>query len=130
VWVILRSIEWLAADRQVDASSLSLYGKKEMGILTVYAGLLDSRVSQVILNEPPSSHWNGPALLNVLRVTDIPEVVGAFAPRSIVSLTPLPDSFGYARGLYRLNGQPARLSVAESLPDALKVWMYDRQRPK
>jgi cephalosporin-C deacetylase-like acetyl esterase len=124
VWDILRSVEWLVSERKVPASSISIYGKEDMGILAVYAGLLDERISQVILNDPPASHWTGPALLNVLRVTDIPEVLGAFAPRSIVSLTRFPDSFGYARRVYNLNEQPARLSQAGSLPEALRVWKY------
>src|SRR5262249_25239735 len=87
VWDILRSIEWLASEEKISASSVSIYGKGDMGILAIYAGLFDERVQRVILNDPPASHWQRPALLNVLRVTDIPEVAAAFAPRQIVSLT-------------------------------------------
>jgi hypothetical protein len=128
VWDILRSVEWLVSERKAPVSSISIYGKEDLGILAVYAGLFDQRISRVILNDPPASHWSGPALLNVLRVTDIPEVLGAFAPRSIVSLTRLPDSFGYARSIFKLNGQPARLSHAASLPEALRVWDYSQDR--
>jgi cephalosporin-C deacetylase-like acetyl esterase len=124
VWDILRSIEWLASEEKIPASSISIYGKGDMGILALYAGLLDERVQQVILNDPPASHWQRPALLNVLRVTDIPEVAAAFAPRRIVSLTELPERFGYTRQLYKLKGHSGSLTQAGSLPEALQVWNY------
>ena len=95
-----------------------------MGILALYAGLFDERVQQVILNDPPGSHWQGPALLNVLRVSDIPEVAGAFAPRRIVCLTGFPEAFNYTRQIYKLLGQPAHFTQAGSLPEALQAWNY------
>ncbi len=91
-------------------------------MLALYAGLFDERVQQIILNDAPSSHWQRPALLNVLRLTDVPEVAGAFAPRRLVSLTKLPDNFDYAKRLYRLQGAAARLVQSPSLPEALEVW--------
>ena len=124
VWDILRSIEWLASEEKISASSVSIYGKGDMGILALYAGLFDERIQRVILNNPPASHWQGPALLNVLRVTDIPEVAAAFAPRRIVSLTTLPEQFSYARRLYNLQGHTGKLTVATSLPEALQIWKY------
>jgi cephalosporin-C deacetylase-like acetyl esterase len=124
VWDILRSIEWLASEQKISAPSVSIYGKGDMGILALYAGLFEERIQRVILNEPPASHWQRPALLNVLRVTDIPEVAAAFAPRQIVSLTTLPVQFSYTRRLYNLQGHPGKLTQATSLPEALQVWKY------
>ena len=79
VWDILRAVEWLVAEEKVPASSITVHGKGSMGILALYAGLLDERIERVVLRDPPGSHVEGPALLNVLRVTDIPEAAGAFA---------------------------------------------------
>src|SRR3989449_1080814 len=97
VWDILRAIHWTADEEKLSASSLSLYGKGEMGILALYAALFDERVKEVILNDPPASHWQRPALLNVLRVTDIPEVAGALAPRRLISLTKPPATFDFTQ---------------------------------
>lgn len=124
VWDILRAVEWLQQDSGVHASSISVYGKGDMGVLALYAGLFDERIQQVILSDPPGSHWKGPALLNVLRVTDICEVAGAFAPRRLISLTDFPYSFEYARRIYELQSQSSKLSRAGSLPEALEVWRY------
>jgi cephalosporin-C deacetylase-like acetyl esterase len=121
-WDVLRAVEWLVQESGVPASSISVYGKGEMGILAIYAGLFTDRIQQVILSAPPDSHWRGPALLNVLRVTDIPEVAGAFAPRRLICLTDPPGSFDYARKIYQLHS--ANLTRAHSLPEALEVWRY------
>jgi len=124
VWDILRAVDWLERDSGVKATSVSVYGKGDMGVLTLYAGLFDERIQQVVLSDSPESHWNGPALLNVLRVTDISEVAGAFAPRRLVSLTDFPHSFEYARRIYKLQSQSSMLVRAGSLPEALEVWKY------
>jgi hypothetical protein len=88
----------------------------------LYVALRDPRVGQVILNEPPASHWQGPALLNVLRITDLPEVAAIFAPRRLVSLTKLPETFDHTRAIYGLERASAQCVVAGSLPEALQVW--------
>ena len=128
VWDTLRAIEWAVNEEKISAPSICIYGKGEMGIVALYAGLFDERVKQVILNDAPGSHWQGPALLNVLRVTDIAEVAGAFAPRRLVSLTKLPESFEHTRAIYELHGARARLLQSPSLPDALELWKHP-ERP-
>jgi hypothetical protein len=76
------------------------------------------------MSDAPGSHWRGPALLNVLRVTDIPEVAGIFAPRRLVSLTKLPESFEHARNSYRLQRASDQFVQSSSLPEALEIWKY------
>jgi cephalosporin-C deacetylase-like acetyl esterase len=122
VWDILRAVEWAAREECVPMSSVTVYGKDEMGILGLYAALFDDRIQQVILKDPPASHRQGPALLNVLRVTDIAEVAAAFAPRKLAILGAIPASFDYARGVYRFHGRPENLTSAGSMPEAMEVW--------
>jgi hypothetical protein len=124
VWDVLRALEWAIAEEKIPMSSVTVFGKGEMGIIGLYAGLFDDRIEQVILKDPPDSHRQGPALLNVLRVTDIAEVAGAFAPRRLVFLAKIPHAFEYARGIYRLHERPNNLTSAGSLPEALEVWKY------
>ncbi len=124
VWDTLRAIEWAVQEQKISTPSISIYGKGEMGIVALYAGLFDERVNQVILSDAPASHWQSPALLNVLRVTDIPEVAGAFAPRRLVSLTKLPQAFEHARSSYGLRRAAEQFVQASSLPEALEIWKY------
>jgi hypothetical protein len=121
VWDIARAIEWIFAEEKLQPSIVSIYGKGEMGILALHAALRDSRISRVILNQPPESYRAGPALLNVLRVTDIAELAGAFAPREVVSLTPLDSSFDITRKIFRLERASGKMRAAESISEALNL---------
>ena len=132
VWDTLRAVEWAIREQGVSAPSISIYGKGEMGIVALYAALFDDRVRQVILNNAPGSHWQGPALLNILRVTDLAEVAGALAPRRLVALRKFPDSFEPAREIYRLERASEQFIQSPSLPEALEIWKYpqgNRARP-
>jgi cephalosporin-C deacetylase-like acetyl esterase len=118
VWDIQRAVDFLL--EQGKLSGISVYGRKNMGALALHAAALDDRITRVIIEDVPPSHWQGPPLLNVLRLTDLPEVAALVAPREIVSLTPLPGSFGYTSLIYKLYGKSLR--EASALAPALRVW--------
>lgn len=124
LWDILRSVDYLVDEEKLHLSTISVYGRRQMGGLALHAGAIDSRIGRVILDDPPTSHWQGPTLLNVLRVTDLPEVAAMMAPREIVSLTSLPEAYQYTRSIYRLHGKSAAVRQADSLAEALRVWEY------
>jgi cephalosporin-C deacetylase-like acetyl esterase len=130
VWDIMSAVRWAMDDQKLAPSSISVYGKGEMGIVGLYAALLDPRIQQVILSDPPASHWQGPALLNVLRVTDIAEVAGALAPRRLVSLTKLPATFDDTKRIYGRNRAAGQFVQSASLPEALEVWKQSGGMPK
>ena len=85
LWDLLRSVDYLVEGEGMKLDGVSVYGRKHMGALGLYAAALDPRITRVILDDPPSSHWQAAPLLNVLRVTDLPEAAGLVAPREIVS---------------------------------------------
>ena len=118
VWDIQRAVDYLL--EQGKLSGVSVYGRKNMSALALHAAALDDRITRVIIEDVPPSHWQGPPLLNVLRITDLPEVAALVAPREIVSLTPIPDSFGYTSLIYKLYGKSLREAAA--LGPALRVW--------
>lgn len=122
LWDILRSIDYLTEGEQLRLNSVSVYARREMGGLALHAAAQDPRITRVILDDPPGSHWQGPALLNVLRTTDLAEVAGMVAPREIVSLTRLPQQYGLTRSIYQLHGRSESIREAASLGEALKVW--------
>jgi hypothetical protein len=97
-----------------------------MGALALYAAALDPRITRVILDDPPPSHWQGPALLNILRITDLPEVAGMVAPREIVSLTPVAEAYSYTSAIYRLYGRKRAIRLAGDLGEACRVWAHTR----
>jgi hypothetical protein len=124
LWDILRAVDYLTEGEQLNLSSISVYGRKQMGALALYAAALDERITRVVLDDPPASHWQGPALLNALRFTDLAEVAGLMAPREIVSLGPLPETYRYTASIYALHSKQAQVRQAGGLSDALRVWEH------
>jgi cephalosporin-C deacetylase-like acetyl esterase len=121
VWDVMRAVEYLVAERVVAPDSISLYGKGAMGIVALYAAILDGRPGRVILDQPPVTHWNGAPLLNILRLTDIPEAAALLAPRELVCLRPRSRDFEYTEAIYRMLGQQPELRDAGSLAQAVNV---------
>ena len=75
VYEVLRSLEFLRSLPEVDPSRITIAGKGETGVSGLYAALLDGQVARIVLGTPPASHRQGPTYLDVLRYTDIPEVI-------------------------------------------------------
>ena len=61
-------------------------------------------------------------VLNVLRLTDLAEVAGLVAPREIVTLSKLPETFRYTSAIFGLYGKRGQMREAQSLAEALRVW--------
>ena len=122
LWDILRSVDYLVEGEGLKLDSISIYGRKQMGALGLYAAALDKRITRVILDDPPASHWQGPPLLNILRITDLPEAAALMAPREIVSLTKLPAEYAYTASIYALYGNRKPFREAGDLGEALETW--------
>lgn len=121
IWDTLRAVEWAIEEERISASRIVLYGRDGAGVVALYAALFDERVTAVMLGDPPASHWQRPALLNVLRVTDIPEVAAAFAPRELIFLRALPPGFEDTQMLLKRSGNADSLRVAGSLAAGLRL---------
>ena len=114
---ILRAVDYLVTDEKLPVSGISVYGKRDMGVLAIYAAALDERINRVIVDDPPGSHWRGPALLDILRYTDLPEVAAMIAPREIVSIGSLGSEYKFTNAVYRLYGHS--IQEREGLTSAL-----------
>jgi dienelactone hydrolase len=86
-------------------------GRGGAGILAVYAALYQPAIEAVAAVDPPESHRPtvaggayGPALLNVLRVMDIPEAMGCLAPRQLTLINGRQAAFDRTAAIYRLAG--------------------------
>jgi dienelactone hydrolase len=78
----------LIRERPEGKGGVTLAGHGAAGILAAYAALLEPDVAGVVLHEPPLTHMDAeaPVFLNVLRVCDIPDVLGMLAPRPVTVL--------------------------------------------
>jgi hypothetical protein len=88
-----------------NAPPLKIAGRGPAGIIGAYAALLEPRLAEVAVVEPPGTHRDGPYFLNVLRVIDIPGALGLLAPRPLTISSPHPDAFSATATAYRaVNG--------------------------
>ncbi len=109
---VMRAVEFLRAQAGVDGGRVMVMGRGVSGALGLYAALLDSKIEQVMLLDPPVSHVSGPLFLNVLRYTDVPEAAALLAPRRLHFYGRMAKDFEYTRGVYELMGVGDRVGVA------------------
>ena len=90
VWDIVAAARFLR-EKNPDVP-LWVAGRGGKGVLAAYAALWEEDIAGVHLREPPAGHMDpaAPQFLNVLRVCDIPEVLGMLAPRPVFLENPPP----------------------------------------
>ena len=91
--------------------TVGVTGRGRAGVLGAYAALFESSISEVVLYEPPTTHRDGPTLLNVLRVLDIPDTLGLLAPRRVTLHTEKIQSFEKTKRIFDAAGHSSRLTV-------------------
>ncbi len=81
---IIATARYLHA-RYNGTASIHVCGQHAAAVLAAYAALLAPEIAGVTAVHPPASHMDAdaPQLLNVLRVCDIPDVLGMLAPRPL-----------------------------------------------
>jgi hypothetical protein len=119
VWDVLRAVSWARTILGQQPGRIEVYGRGEAGIIGAYAAALDADISHVILHAPPASHRLGPALLAVLRTTDIPEVLAVLAPRQVTVLSRGGGDFAFSQAVHNLCGVAKSFSVEDSLAGAV-----------
>jgi hypothetical protein len=118
---VARCLQWASETEGLAGRPLSLWGKGDAAAVCLYAALLRGTVDHLVLADLPESHWHGPALLNVLRVTDLPEAAAAAAPARLTMVTRSPaPGFAFAKRVYGLLGIEDRYRVEPSAFDAVR----------
>ncbi len=84
VWDIIATARMLRARHGQD-TPICLAGEKAAAVLAAYAALFEHDIDQVVLESPVETHQDpaAPQFLNVLRVCDVPQILGLLAPRKI-----------------------------------------------
>jgi hypothetical protein len=88
IWDLVATARYVQQRTQTRlqiARPVALLGRKDAAVWAAYAALLEPEIATVELIEIPTTHQSDtvPQLLNVLRVCDLPDVVGMLAPRSV-----------------------------------------------
>jgi hypothetical protein len=95
---VLAAHEVLRGQAGDDPARIMVLGKGVAGILGLYAALLDARIAQVMLMDPPSSHVEGPIFLNILRYADLPVAAALLAPRRLLFYGRIPAAYRGVNG--------------------------------
>lgn len=86
VWDVVRAAAALRTRPEWGALPLALEGRRAMSGVALYAGLFVPGLDALELVALPASHLQGPDLLNVLRVLDMPQTLAWVAERARVHL--------------------------------------------
>lgn len=129
VWDVAAAAKYLAAQFAPKATSqertssdpqtqlvVELAGQGGAGLLAAYAALWADQVDSVTAVEPPLSHMSNdaPQFLNILRVADVPVMLGLLAPRSLSVRGIKADSLDLTSKIYAASGHPERLTIGTS----------------
>ena len=115
VWDIIAAARYL---HTAYDGTLPVYvlGEESAGVLASYAAVLEPEIAGVIVSRPPASHMDpgAPALLNVLRVCDVPDVLGMVAPRPLHIAGAEPKTFAKTQAIYAAADAAAKLTGEEA----------------
>src|SRR5262249_54746496 len=94
-----RAMDWLSARTDVDTSSITIYGSGPLGVVALHAAALDSRVSQIvvedtlasyrmIVDQPVHRNVSEVVIPGVLRHYDTDDLIESLWPRPVVVIAP------------------------------------------
>ncbi len=89
-----------------------------MAGIVLYAGLLEPAVEEFDFRKLPASHWKGIALMNILRILDIPAAVGLLFPRKVTLRGISRDAFSWTERtaeLFKKSNGASPLRILENL---------------
>lgn len=113
----------LAAIRDSGAAEparIRVAGRGAAGVVAADAAIFAPQVDAVTLLAPPASHMDdeAPALLDVLRVADIPTILGLLAPRGLELVGVDARAFGDTAAVYTAAGAAERFRAGAAEPTA------------
>jgi dienelactone hydrolase len=110
VWDIIAAARYLHV-KYGKHIPVHVLGEGSAGVLAAYAALWEPDISAVVLNRPPLSHMNNeaPQFLNVLRVCDVPDVLGMLAPRQLTVYGGNAEESEKVVRIYNVAGTPDKL---------------------
>lgn len=95
---------------------IEIAGRGPASLIAAYSAVLnDKDVHEVSIIDPPTTHMSAdaPQFLNILRVCDVPEMLGLIAPRPLKIVTSEPEKFANTVKLYQAAGAEKALTITK-----------------
>jgi hypothetical protein len=99
--------------REAATGTVTLFGQGTTAPLAIYAAILDPKVAEVVLADPPESHTNPqtPEFLGILRIGDLPQNLALLYPRPITFVGRVPPAYEWTRQVYKKLGAGDQIRV-------------------
>ena len=112
VWDLIATARYLVEKHDAKVP-LCIVGEGSGAVLAAYAALWEPEIAGLLLQKPPLSHAepDAPALLNILRVCDVPDVLGMLAPRPMTIDGVGSELLDKVWAAYAAAGDPAKLVI-------------------
>jgi len=111
VWDIAAAARFIR--QRHSSENIQVVGRGPGGVLGAYAALFEPEITGAVVLAPPTGHMEAqaPQFLNVLRVCDLPEVLGMLAPRPLI-LRQAPQALAAkARAIYNAAGVKSKCTT-------------------
>ena len=110
VWDVVATARYLRAKHGAKVP-VQLTGNDGAGVLAACAILWEPEIDAIVLNQPPGTFMDAaaPQFLNVLRVCDVPELLGALAPKRIRIIGGNKEFTAKVAAIYAAAGQADKL---------------------
>ncbi len=110
VWDVVAVARYVRSQLQ-EPVDVYVVGEQAASVICAYAALWEEDIAGVIIHNPPRSHMESgaPPILNVLRVCDVPHVLGMLAPRPI-TLYDSRQAWDDVRKVYKAAGAEEKFS--------------------
>ena len=122
VWDVLRCLELCRALNGINPEKIGIAARDDMGVIALYAALLDGHCHTVILKDPPESQdvtsqpdGEGAAIemLNCLKITDIYQIPALIPNTNIIFKGTVPNSFLWSENIRRDVGAVEYVRIVE-----------------
>lgn len=102
--------------REGATGPVAIFGQGDTAPLAIYAAILDPKISEVILANPPESHTDPktPEFLGILRIGDLPQNLALLYPRPITFVGKVPPAYQWTCEAYKKLGAADRIRVIAS----------------
>jgi len=91
---------------------IHVVGEGAGAILAAYAALWEPEIAGVIVRQPAATHMDpaAPQFLNILRIADVPEILGLVAPRPMTIISD-DERFEKTAAIYKVAGAGGSLTI-------------------
>ena len=113
IWDVRRAIQAIRAIAGLSEAKINAAATGQGAAYVLYASLFEPNIERLRLRQLPSTHRNGPILLNIRRFLDMPEVVAMALARAAVEVQGFPQVTGYASAVAQRLNWPPRFSAVE-----------------